>query len=399
LIKANSLKKVVLKPKKAEAVRRRHPWVFSGAIRHLEEGIRDGDPVEVIDSQHQTLGTGHYQEGSIRVRLFSFERSEPDTAFWTEKLRCAQQVRKALGFGDPDRSTNAYRLVQAEGDQLPGLIIDIYHDTAVIQCHSIGMHRHRFQLAAALQAIFGEQLRAIYDKSKETLPAYYAQEIQNNYLLGERGTPSLRENGLTFRIDWEGGQKTGFFLDQRDNRQLVEQYASGRRMLNAFAYTGGFSLFGLRGGAALVHSVDASQQACDQCHENVRLNQLAEPRHQVFTKDVLKFLRESTTVYDLMVVDPPAYAKSLKKRHNAVQGYKRLNALALKKIASGGLLFTFSCSQVVDRALFYHTLVAAALEAGRQVRLLRHLGQPADHPVNLFHPEGGYLKGLMLYVE
>lgn len=392
------MKKIILKPKKDAAVRRFHPWVFSGAVKKLEAPLADGDLVEVSSAGGDYLATGHYQDGSICVRIISFEQRPIDEAFWRKKIANAYAYRQTLGLTENPR-TNAYRLIHAEGDGLPGLIVDIYGRTAVVQCHSIGMYKNREDITRALQAVYGERLAAIYDKSRETLPRQYAQEVTNSYLFGDGQPDTVLENGRRFFINWEEGQKTGFFLDQRDNRQLLEKYVAGKTVLNAFSYSGGFSVYALAAGAQTVHSVDISGKAIDWAERNVALNFEEEPRHHAFASDVLKFLQAAEAPYDVMVVDPPAFAKSLKKRHKAVQGYKRLNALALRNIRPGGILFTFSCSQVIDAPLFYNTIVAAALEAGRQLRLMHRLTQPPDHPVNIFHPEGAYLKGLVFAVE
>ncbi|MFQ5447072.1 MAG: class I SAM-dependent rRNA methyltransferase [Saprospiraceae bacterium] len=387
---------VFLKPKKDVPVRRYHPWIFSGAIARMEGEPADGGIVEVRSHSGEFLATGHFQHGSIAVRIFSFEEIEPGPAFWKSKLQNAFDYRRSLGLtGNP--ATNCYRLVHAEGDGLPGLIVDVYGETAVVQCHSIGMHRSMSEILPALVEVLGKTMVAVYGKSKETLPANYAATVQNGYLHGQSSPQPVLENGHSFFVDWESGQKTGFFLDQRDNRQLLSKYAAGKSVLNAFCYSGGFSIYALKAGAASVHSADFSQKAIEWTEKNVALNP-APGTHEAFTEDVQKFLKNCGE-YELMVVDPPAFAKNLKKRHNAVQGYKRLNATALRKVAPGGMLFTFSCSQVVDRALFYNTIVAAAIEAGRRVRVMHHLSQPADHPVSLFHSEGAYLKGLALQVE
>ena len=389
------MKKIFLKKKKDAPLRRFHPWVFSGAVRRMEGKPSDGEIVSVHDAEGNFLAMGHYQNGSICVRVFSFKQEEDRARFWVDKLSNAFQFRRQLLLNN----TNCYRLIHAEGDGLPGLIIDIYHKTAVIQCHSIGMHLERKAIANALLQIKGLELNTIYDKSTETLPSNYAASVEKQALYGEAKSGFVVENGHQFLVNWQEGQKTGFFLDQRDNRQLLSYYAEGKKVLNTFCYTGGFSVYALTAGASAVHSVDISQKAIDLCVENVQLNNPSEHKHEAHAQDVLKFLKENTDQYDLMVVDPPAFAKSLKKRHNAVQAYKRLNALAFKHIRKGGILFTFSCSQVVDQKLFYNTIVAAAIETGRQVRVMRHLTQAPDHPVSLFHPEGAYLKGLVLYVE
>jgi 23S rRNA (cytosine1962-C5)-methyltransferase len=401
---------IFLKPGKESFVRRFHPWIFSGAVSRTEGRPTDGEVVEVFDHQKNFLATGHFHEGSIAVKLLSWRPVELNAEFFTQKLTEARRVRRLLNLTD----TTAYRLVHGEGDGLPGLIIDWYDGVAVLQAHSVGMHRQRVELTEALQAVYGEDLKAVYDKSTETLPDRYAATVRNGYLWTNSvaqprkssetlaGFPlphPVRENGHTFLIDWETGQKTGFFLDQRDNRALVARYAPGKRVLNAFCYSGGFSVYALAAGADLVHSVDASARAIGLTEQNVRANFGENAPHAAFTDDVQKFLKAHDHQYDLVVLDPPAFAKSLEARHRAVQGYKRLNAEGIRRLAPGGILFTFSCSQVVDRELFYNTVVAAALEAGRPVRVLHQLSQAPDHPVNAFHPEGSYLKGLVLSVE
>jgi len=391
--------KVFLKPGKEVPVLRFHPWVFSGAIARVEGHPADGAIVEVFSKRGELLGVGHFHHGSIAVRLLSFGPADlANEDFWTEKLQNALQVRK-LALGD----SSTFRLVHGEGDGLSGLIVDIYGKTAVVQCHSIGMHRQRDLIAAALKKVFGEKLEAVYDKSADTLPPKYAENQANEYLFSApdslSGMTIIEENGVKFKVDWETGQKTGFFLDQRDNRQLLAKFAVGKTVLNAFCYTGGFSCYALKAGATLVHSVDISAKAMELTTENAALNAPFSGQHEGFTEDVLRFLKNTERQYEVMVIDPPAYAKSLEKRHNAVQGYKRLNVEAIKKVAPGGILFTFSCSQVVDRELFYHTIAAAAMEVGRPIRVLHHLTQGADHPVSLFHPEGSYLKGLVLFVD
>ena len=390
--------KLYLHAGRDEAVRRFHPWVFSGAVARKEGEPQDGDVVEVLTKKGDYLATGHFHDGSIIVRIFSFERLMPDVAYWSQKLEGIRAIRLAV----VPAHTTCYRLVHGEGDGCSGLVVDMYNGVAVVQAHSIGMHRERHLIAEALKNVFGSDLKAVYDKSAETLPDHYAATIQNGYLYGEAQVPhEVRENGHTFLVDWITGQKTGFFLDQRDNRQLLARYSSGKRVLNAFCYSGGFSVYALSAGASLVHSVDVSQKAIALTDRNVVANfsDTAADRHQSYAEDVMKYLKAHDHQYDVVVLDPPAFAKSLSARHRAVQGYKRLNAEGLRRVAKGGILFTFSCSQVVDRELFYNTIVAAAIKAGRQVRVLHHLSQPADHPVSLFHPEGGYLKGLVLWVE
>ena len=391
---------IQLKKGKDAAVVRRHPWVFSGAIQNVSGNPSDGDVVEIQAVNGKFLALGHWQEGgSISVRVFEFDAfTEINEAFWIEKLHSAYQLRQLLDLTN-NAATNAYRLVHGEGDGLPGLIIDIYKNTAVLQAHSIGMHRERLVIAAALSSIFEGKLLAIYDKSSESLPSEYAKTIDNGYLLGQASATAVSENGNLFQVNWETGQKTGFFLDQRNNRALVAQYAKGKRVLNSFCYSGGFSVYALQAGAAWVDSVDASAKAIDWTTQNVALNLPEATNHAAHTSDVLKFLQQNTEPYEVMILDPPAYAKHLNAKHNAVQGYKRLNMLGIKNLKKGGILFTFSCSQVIDRELFYHTIVSAALESGRSARVLHHLSQPPDHPVSMFHPEGNYLKGLVLQVE
>lgn len=394
---------VYLKPNRDEAVRRFHPWVFSGAIARIKGQPTDGEIVEVCDSRGQYLATGHYHNGNIAVKLFSFEQIVPNVDFWKQKLQKALTVRQQLfatQWSSEDTITNSYRLVHGEGDGLPGLIIDFYNGVLVIQAHSIGMYRVLDELAQALKDLYGSDLKAIYNKSADTLPDEFAKTTQNGYVFGGCPVPHpVKENGHTFLIDWETGQKTGFFLDQRDNRRLLGSYAKGKNVLNAFCYSGGFSIYALAEGAQSVDSVDASKKAIELTERNVEANFGETTNHQSYAEDVMKFLKETTGTYDLMILDPPAYAKSMSARHRAVQGYKRLNAEGIKHLKPNGILFTFSCSQVVDRELFYNTVVAAAIEAGRQVRVLHQITQPADHPVNLFHPEGSYLKGLVLWVE
>ncbi len=387
-----------LKPKKERSLVRKHPWVFSGAVERKEGEIADGDLVEVYSKGGAFLGTGHYQESSILVRMLSFRKEPINQQFWNQKIDNAYRYRQLLGILQ-DPNTNCYRLVHGEGDGLPGLIVDIYDQTAVVQAHSIGMHRNREEIAAALQTTLGKELQAIYYKSQTTLPQEFSETIQNGYLFGEKSNDIALEHGHQFRIDWEEGQKTGFFLDQRDNRKLLQTYSSGQRVLNTFCYTGGFSIYALQAGAKEVVSVDISAKAMEIVDENVALNGYTAETHTSVKGDVLQYLRaEDTPVFDVVVVDPPAYAKNIRKRHNAIQGYKRLNAAALQKVKKGGIMFTFSCSQVVDRQLFYDTVTAAAIEAGRPVRVMHHLTQPPDHPVQMSHPEGSYLKGLVLEV-
>lgn len=391
-------KYVKLKPKKAVFVHRQHPWVFSGAIAEQSEGLEDGDRVGVLDPEGKQLATGHYQEGSIRVRLLHRGPEAPPADFWETALAKAYASRQVI-LANQTELTNAYRLVHGAGDLLPGLVIDVYNDLAVIQCHSMGMYRERQEIATALQKVLGEQVSSIYLKASKTLPQRLQEGIQDGFLAGNVAEAEVQELGHTFKINVATGQKTGFFLDQRDNRQLLASYAKGKTVLNTFCYTGGFSVYALKAGAAQVDSVDVSAKAMVLTEENVVLNDLPTNQHGAITSDVLQYLRKQETLYDIVVVDPPAYAKSFNKRHRAVQGYKRLNTEAIRLVKPGGLLFTFSCSQVVDRQLFQDTIVAAGLETGRSARVLHQLTQAADHPVNLFHPEGAYLKGLVVQFD
>ncbi|MDR3350519.1 MAG: class I SAM-dependent rRNA methyltransferase [Prevotellaceae bacterium] len=393
---------IYLKKGREEALARFHPWIFSGAIASAEGAPREGEVVEVRSAAGDFLALGHCQPGSIAVRILAFEPCRIDAAFWFDALQRAFRVRQALRLaGNPH--TTAYRLVHGEGDFLPGLVIDIYGAVAVMQAHSAGMFLARKEIAAALQEIYGAALPCIYDKSAATVPFKAGLEAQDEYILKNTAMPGetvIRENGHSFIVNWEAGQKTGFFLDQRDNRQLLAQYAKGRNVLNLFCYTGGFSVYALRGGAAAVHSVDSSSAAMDVTLRNVGLNSAAAAPHQAFTADAFEFLRRSDGhAYDLMVIDPPAFAKHAGALKNALQAYRRLNAAAFSKIAPGGVVFTFSCSQVVDKTAFRNAIFSAAAISKRRVRILHQLTQPADHPVNIYHPEGEYLKGLVLLVE
>jgi 23S rRNA (cytosine1962-C5)-methyltransferase len=389
--------KLILQKGKEVSLLRRHHWVFSGAIAKTDSGVENGDLVAVYSSKNDFLGIGHFSPGSIMVRIISFEERAIDQQFWKEKISSAFAVRKALGLTE-NQETNVYRLIHGEGDGLPGLIIDYYHGTAVIQAHHVGMHRHTQEIAEALRSVYGESLKGVYDKSAETLPKNLGIESKE-WIWGKAETDLVKEYGATYRIDWEKGQKTGFFIDQRENRKLVSTYSKGKKVLNTFCYSGGFSVLALQEGASEVHSVDISAKAIELTEENVRLNSGFSGKHESIVADVVKYIREIGDDFDLIILDPPAFAKNLKARHNAVQAYKRLNAEALRKIKPGGILFTFSCSQVVDKSLFTHTITAAALESKRKVRILHQLSQPADHPINIFHPETEYLKGLVLYVE
>lgn len=383
---------------KEESLDRFHPWIFSGAIRHIPDSLGEGDVVRVVTASGRTIGVGHYQIGSIAVRMLDFADTAIDGPFYVSRLRQAYALRRSLGLVRPDN--NAYRLVHGEGDFLPGLIVDVYGNTAVVQAHSVGMHRDRELIARALVGLDGADIRNVYYKSDTTLPFKANLEPVNDYILGEYETDEALENGLRFRIDWLKGQKTGFFLDQRDNRALLRSLAEGRRVLNTFCYTGGFSVYALAGGAVSVDSVDSSAKAISLTDANVRLNFGENTHHRSFAVDAFKFLDNMDDgAYDLIVLDPPAFAKHRGAIRNALRGYQRINAAAFTKIARGGILFTFSCSQAVSREQFRLAVFSAAAQTGRRVRILHQLTQPADHPVNIYHPEGEYLKGLVLYVE
>lgn len=389
------LPKIKLHKGKEEALKRRHPWVFSGAVAQAEPQLADGDLVQIESFRGEFLAIGHYHDGSIKIRILTYKDESIGPLFWEEKLQNAYEVRQQLDL----HQTNCYRLIHGEGDGLPGLVIDFYNGVAIFQAHTIGMHRHRAEISMALQQVFKDKLLAVYDKSKETLPGNYASSLTNAYLYGEAQVPhQVEEYGRKFEIDWEKGQKTGFFLDQRENRELLARYAPNKTILNAFCYSGGFTVYALSAGASRVQSIDVSGKAMALCDRNVAINEGTD-RHIALTEDVMRWLKTDDEQFDIVVLDPPAFAKSLSARHRAVQGYKRLNAEGIQKVKPGGLLFTFSCSQVVDRDLFYNTLVAASMEVGRPVRVLHQLTQGADHPVNIFHPEGSYLKGLVLRVD
>lgn len=389
--------KITLLKGKEISIIRKHHWIFSGAIDKKDSNLENGQLVQVFSAREIFLGIGHYQNGSIMVRMISFEEAPIDLDFWEKRIGLAFAMRKSLLLTD-SQETNVYRLIHAEGDGLPGLIIDFYNGTAVIQAHSIGMVQHFDDLSKALQKVYGDGLKAVYDKSAETLPKNLPG-IQNKLLFGTPETNQVQEYGCTYAIDWEHGQKTGFFVDQRENRKLFGTYAKGKKVLNAFCYSGGFSVSALNAGAKEVHSVDISAKAIALTEENVALNPGFEGRHKAIVADVVEYIREIDLDYDLIVLDPPAFAKNIKSRHNAIKAYKKLNTETLKHIKSGGILFTFSCSQVIDKQLFANTITAAAIESGRNVRILHYLSQPADHPINIFHQETEYLKGLVLYVE
>ena len=401
-------KTIILKKGKESSLLRFHPWIFSGAIQAIDDDVEEGDTVRVLSHDKKFLAVGHYQIGSIAVRVLSFEDITIDGDFWRERLQKAYEVRKAIGvIRKPsassvriDKNVNTtYRLVHGEGDNLPGLIIDIYDDTAVMQAHSVGMHVCRQEIAEALVDVMGQSLHAIYYKSETTLPFKANLGQENGFIYGSTENNIAIENGLKFHIDWLKGQKTGFFVDQRDNPALLEHYSKGRSVLNMFCYTGGFSVYALRGGARLVHSVDSSAKAIELTRANVELNFPGDKRHEAYAEDAFKYLDEHDDTYDLIILDPPAFAKHRKALRNGLRGYTRLNVKGLQKIRHGGILFTFSCSQVVTKENFREAVFTAAAQTGRRVRILHQLHQPADHPINIYHPEGEYLKGLVLYVE
>lgn len=388
--------KIHLLRSKEISILRKHHWIFSGAIAQKDDELKNGQLVQVFSAKDNFLGIGHFQYGSIMVRLISFEEKLVDLDFWTDKIQQAFELRKALGLWE-NKETNVFRLIHGEGDGLPGLIIDFYNGTAVIQTHHVGMYRHVKDISEALQNVFGKKLKSVFEKSAETLPRDIG--VENRVLFGNPDTNLVSEYGSKYEIDWEKGQKTGFFIDQRENRNLLAKYSKGKKILNTFCYSGGFSIAALNAGAKEVHSVDISAKAIELTERNIGLNIGIKAGHKSIVADVVKYIREIENDYDIVVLDPPAFAKNIKSRHNAVQAYKRLNGEALKRIKKGGILFTFSCSQVVDKQLFANTITAAAHEAGRHVRILHYLSQPGDHPINIFHPETEYLKGLVLFVE
>lgn len=391
-------KQIYLKRGKEESLKRFHPWVFSGAIHHSDEGIEEGEIVRVLTSDGQFIAVGHYQIGSIAVRVLSFRDIAIDSAFWRSRLQAALSMRIAVGIADNPQN-NTYRLVHGEGDNIPGLVIDVYGQTAVMQAHSVGIHVCRLDIAKALVDVMDGRVANVFYKSETTLPFKADLGQENGFIYGSSDDNIAIENGLKFRVDWLKGQKTGFFVDQRENRSLLEKYSHGRRVLNMFCYTGGFSFYAMRGGAELVHSVDSSAKAIELTRQNVELNFPGDSRHEAYCEDAFRYLEDAGSNYDLIILDPPAFAKHRAALHNALKGYSRLNAKAFEKIKPGGILFTFSCSQVVTKDNFRNAVFTAAALAGRKVRILHQLHQPADHPINIYHPEGEYLKGLVLYVE
>ena len=402
-------KTIELKKGKEESLKRFHPWVFSGAVARIDEGIEEGETVRVLTSQKEFIAVGHYQIGSISVRVLSFEDIAIDHSFWTERISSSLAMRQKIGIAD-NPNNNTYRLIHGEGDGIPGLIIDCYDETAVIQAHSVGIHLCRKDIAKALVEVMGKRISNVYYKSETTLPykaklgeesyeAAAANGLKNGFLYGGSEKNTAIENGLTFHVDWLHGQKTGFFIDQRENRTLLEQYSKGKSVLNMFCYTGGFSVYAMRGGAKQVHSVDSSAKAIDLTKANISLNFPGDERHQAFCDDAFKFLEKEGNKYDLIILDPPAFAKHRAALRNALKGYTRLNVKAFEHIKKGGILFTFSCSQVVTKDNFRNAVFTAAAQAKRTVRILHQLHQPVDPPINVYHPEGEYLKGLVLSVE
>ena len=394
----SNYKKIFLKKGKDESLLRFHPWVFSGAIASMDDGIEEGDIVSVINANGDFIATGHYQIGSIAVRVLTFENVEIDNNFWNERLSSALQMRIRIGIADNPHN-NTYRLVHGEGDNLPGLVVDVYGETAVMQAHSVGIHVCRKVIAEELVKVADGRIKNVFYKSETTLPFKAELGQENGFIFGGSTDNTAVENGLKFHVDWLRGQKTGFFVDQRDNRSLLEQYAKDKDVLNMFCYTGGFSFYAMRGGAKSVTSVDSSAKAIELTNQNVEMNFPGDNRHSAYVDDAFKFMEEKGDGYDLIILDPPAFAKHRAALHNALKGYTRLNLKALEKIKKGGILFTFSCSQVVTKDNFRNAVFTAAAQAHRRVRILHQLHQPADHPINIYHPEGEYLKGLVLYVE
>ncbi len=393
----NKYPRVILKSGKEQSLQRFHPWVFSGAIKEIEGSVVEGEGVSVYTNKGEFLASGHYQIGSIAIRILSFDNISIDQNFWNDTIGKALQLRKSLGLYD-NQNTNAFRLVHGEGDGLPGLIIDLYNDTAVVQMHSIGMYRDQEFVANALKFLLSKRLKSIYSKSESTMPFKSKVKASDGFIFGGESSGEIIENACRFNIDWVKGQKTGFFLDQRDNRKLLGEYSKNKAVLNMFAYTGGFSVYALNGGASLVHSVDSSTPAIEMANKNVALN-FPSSNHTSYTEDAFRFLANAEGMYDIIILDPPAFAKHNDALRNALQGYKKLNALGIEQVKPGGLIFTFSCSQVVSKNDFRLAVFSGAALARRKVRILHQVTQPADHPVNIYHPEGEYLKGLVLFVE
>ena len=391
-------KSIYLKKGKEESLNRFHPWIFSGAIHHMDDNIEEGEFVNIFTASNEFIAVGHYQIGSIAIRVLTFSKVEISYDFWCDRLSSALKMRQNVGIAD-NNVNNTYRLVHGEGDYLPGLVIDCYGETAVMQAHSVGMHVCREEICRALIKVMGERIKNVYYKSETTLPFKAELGQENGFMYGETDNDIAIENGLKFHVDWLRGQKTGFFVDQRENRNLLEHYAKGKSVLNMFCYTGGFSVYAMRGQAKLVHSVDSSAKAVELTNRNIALNFPDDLRHEAFCEDAFKYLDNNDNKYDLIILDPPAFAKHRAALRNALKGYTRLNVKGLQRIKHGGILFTFSCSQVVSKEHFRNAVFTAAAQAGRKVRILHQLHQPADHPINIYHPEGEYLKGLVLYVE
>lgn len=391
-------KSIYLKKGKEESLNRFHPWIFSGAIHHMDDNIEEGELVNIFTASNEFIAVGHYQIGSIAIRVLTFSKVEISYDFWCDRLSSALKMRQNVGIAD-NNVNNTYRLVHGEGDYLPGLVIDCYGETAVMQAHSVGMHVCREEICRALIEVMGERIKHVYYKSETTLPFKAELGQENGFMYGETDNDIAIENGLKFHVDWLRGQKTGFFVDQRENRNLLEHYAKGKSVLNMFCYTGGFSVYAMRGQAKLVHSVDSSAKAVELTNRNIALNFPDDLRHEAFCEDAFKYLDNNDNKYDLIILDPPAFAKHRAALRNALKGYTRLNVKGLQRIKHGGILFTFSCSQVVSKEHFRNAVFTAAAQAGRKVRILHQLHQPADHPINIYHPEGEYLKGLVLYVE
>jgi 23S rRNA (cytosine1962-C5)-methyltransferase len=392
------LKRIILKPGKDQSVKRFHPWVFSGAIDRVTETPGEGEYVAVYSHNKECLGTGHYHSGSIAVRMIEFSYSEPSADFWKTKFEKALRLRVISGLHD-NGHTNVFRLVNAEGDGFPGLIVDFYNGSAVMQAHSVGMCKITSQLAEVLKDLLGENLAGIYDKTSPALKGRSGVVRESDHLLGDKENTIVLEYGNKFRVNWVEGQKTGYFIDQRENRKLLERYSYGKTVLNMFGYTGGFSVYAMRGGARKVNTVDSSKKAIGLADENIALNFPGDARHESFSMEVFDYFRENNQKYDIIVIDPPAFAKSRKAQNNAIQAYKRLNAKAMEHVMPGGILFTFSCSQVIGRQEFRQAVYSAALESGREAKIMHLLSHPPDHPVSIFHPEGEYLKGLVLQIS
>ena len=391
-------KSIYLRKGKEESLNRFHPWIFSGAIHHMDDNIEEGEFVNIFTASNEFIAVGHYQIGSIAIRVLTFSKVEISYDFWCDRLSSALKMRQNVGIAD-NNVNNTYRLVHGEGDYLPGLVIDCYGETAVMQAHSVGMHVCREEICRALIKVMGERIKHVYYKSETTLPFKAELGQENGFMYGGTDNDIAIENGLKFHVDWLRGQKTGFFVDQRENRNLLEHYAKGKSVLNMFCYTGGFSVYAMRGQAKLVHSVDSSAKAVELTNRNIALNFPDDLRHEAFCEDAFKYLDNNDNKYDLIILDPPAFAKHRAALRNALKGYTRLNVKGLQRIKHGGILFTFSCSQVVSKEHFRNAVFTAAAQAGRKVRILHQLHQPADHPINIYHPEGEYLKGLVLYVE